>query len=310
MSNLSPRFHINHAFTISQENLLVDSDGILPTLSWGAEPQENPTVHPEPFETPSQHGTGPPTLSSDVKIPLKSYIERWTEPRWDGLAESATLSPTGQLKLQSPYFPYGIEVLPRTPKQFVMVYDVLPTIQAALEPQTTPQEGQPFVYTNKYLALKVRGTRVQGHGPDYPLTATMANLESFRSAKGAEFCHRLCDHMDKLVTQPLREAAIRTVIMNGESNERYAPEAVNFRPLNFRSDEFTEEDDDMEPLIREGHRLPLLIKMTGVFLLYDHDVESRLVNNDQVKHVPVQIPTQSTQNGGCRFLRVAPCSST
>ena len=147
------------------------------------DPKTERTLYPEPFETPSNFmpntGTRAPpvglpvvnpflvcaALSWDVRTPLKSHAERWTQAQRAKLAESATLPPTGRLELQSPQLPWKISVHPSTPNVSVTVYDVLSTIQEALEPRITWQEWKLFEDDNKLTILTARSARVQNYRP-------------------------------------------------------------------------------------------------------------------------------------------------
>jgi len=94
----------------------------------------------------------------------------------------------------------------------------------------------------------------------------------------------LCNQMDKLIVQPLKKAAISTVIVIDALDECKDEEPAS--AILSVLGRFVSEIPKVkffvtgrpEPRIREGFRLPLLAKAADVFVL--HDVEPSLVRND------------------------------
>jgi len=94
----------------------------------------------------------------------------------------------------------------------------------------------------------------------------------------------LCHQMDKLIVQPLKEAAISTVIVIDALDEckDEEPDSAILSVLGRFVSEIPKVKFFLtgrpDPRIREGFRLPLLAKAAKVFVL--HDVESSLVDDD------------------------------
>ena len=94
----------------------------------------------------------------------------------------------------------------------------------------------------------------------------------------------LCNQMDKLIIQPLEKAAISTVIVIDALDECKDEEPAS--AILSVLGQFVAKVPKVkffvtgrpEPRIREGFRLPLLVKATDVFVL--HEVELSQVNND------------------------------
>jgi len=100
-----------------------------------------------------------------------------------------------------------------------------------------------------------------------------------------EIAHEsLYNQMDKLIMQPLRKSAISTVIVIDALDEckDEEPASAILSVLGRFVSEMPEVKFFVtgrpEPRIREGFRLPLLVKATSIFVL--HDVEFNQVNND------------------------------
>ena len=146
------------------------------------DPETGEIVYPDPLDTtgdPITSGletpnppTGSPALNPmlapgalpwDVRRSFPTHARDWRQLEINKLAEPATSPPMARLEIRSPQLPWNIEVRPTIPNLYVTVYDVLATLNKALETQITKGEWGQFNDQRKYAILVARIHRVQQH---------------------------------------------------------------------------------------------------------------------------------------------------